>query len=399
MVKPEDSAPGRADDHQGDPWNLVQQGGLASEAPATDGCQLVPEAPDWSGATADKEEEKTTPTEEAHEDHNKEGQQETESPNKAEKYDLKSLVAGGFTSHENLMEYLTKFPMILVQEDLALIKKDKDDRAVNAEINMHDLSDKDGCQLLRKGTMTMLVRKHEKLNAERISAIIAGKSHKSLPTQEPEHEEDTTFKGGMETRLQSMIDLTNEMKEITDENTFEVCHCDVSLKILKLEQSLQEVADRKEKERQQVPGSASSSAAERPPPRAKSREQKMHEPDEEQMKLRSESIQPGECRIYEMVVTLDGEISYNTIQNLVEGVLPGCDFQIKGPQITKTPKGEDLLQYTIYAKLDTGGRGHQGAAQHPARDRQAHDGQRGRGLRQATPGLRRHRRARKESTR
>ncbi len=101
----------------------------------------------------------------------------------------------------------------------------------------------------------MKVRKHEMLNSERIAAIIASKSHKALPHPEPEHAEDTTFRGGMDTRLKSMLALTNEMKEISDANTVEVCHFDVTLKIMKLEQSLSVVTERKEVERQQIDGS------------------------------------------------------------------------------------------------------------------------------------------------
>ncbi len=150
-----------------------------------------------------------------------------------------------------------------------------------------------------------------------------------------------------------MDDLLKEMRGSSNRASFELCECDVSLKIMKLEKSLGEVADRKERELQQKPTGASS-AEKAAMPRAKSCEQKMYEPDEEQLKLRSQSVQPGECRIYQMAITVDGTASYNTIQKIIEGVLPGCDFQIKGPQITRTPQGVDLLQYTIYATLDIG---------------------------------------------
>ncbi len=79
----------------------------------------------------------------------------------------------------------------------------------------------------------------------------------------------------------------------------------------------------------------------------------MHKPDEEQEHLRNASACPGDTRIYELPIVVDQNASYKTFDKIVNDILPGCEYKIKGPEMTKSAQGEEVLPYTIYATLES----------------------------------------------
>ncbi len=159
-----------------DRWSIVEGGEVSGEVIS------APEVPDWNDTTMDKEEEKNKPMEEEttkpmdekdkaddqkekdqqgkaddQQDNDQEGPKATpeveKTPKMQPEYNIECIIAGGFQSHEELVEYLTKWDMILSDDDKAMIQKDKEDRAADPELNMHQLNDAQGHHLLRKGIL------------------------------------------------------------------------------------------------------------------------------------------------------------------------------------------------------------------------------------------------------
>ncbi len=107
---------------------------------------------------------------------------------------------------------------------------------------MHDLSDKVGLHLLRKGYLTKMTIMHENLSRKKYAEYKDDEYLKEPTAYEANI--DLEYRRKMGKDLNSMEKLVDEMRASDTSERSEVCKYDVQLRIAKLEQALDKEADR-----------------------------------------------------------------------------------------------------------------------------------------------------------